>query len=53
MLGERRGKISHLFFKADLKFYGKTMQELESLVQAVRIFSSDIGMQNRISKCAM
>ena len=28
----------------DLKLYGKTMQELDSLVQTVRIFSSDKGM---------
>ena len=29
------------------------MQESVSLVQTVRIFSSDIGMQYGISKCAM
>ena len=29
----------------DLKLYGKTIQELDSLVQTVRIFSSDTAMQ--------
>ena len=37
----------------DLKLYDKTMQELDSLLQTVTIFSSDIGMQIKISKCAM
>ena len=37
----------------DLKLYGKTMQGLDSLLQTVRIFSSDIGMQFGISKCIM
>ena len=37
----------------DLKLYGKTIQELDSLVQTVRIFSNDMGMQFGISKCAM
>ena len=29
------------------------MQELDSLLQTVRIFSSDTEMQIKISKCAM
>ena len=37
----------------DLKLYEKTMQELDSLLQTVRIFSSDTEMQIKISKCAM
>ena len=36
----------------DLKLYGKTMQEIHSLVQTVRFLSRDIGMQFRISMCA-
>ena len=35
-----------------LKLYGKTMQEIDSLVQTVRLVSRDIGMQFRISMCA-
>ena len=42
MLGGFRGKINHLLFLNNLKLYGKTMQELDSQVQKVRIFSSDI-----------
>ena len=53
MFGELRGKINHLLLMDDLKLYSKTIQELDSLVQAVRIFSSDTGMQFGISKCAM
>ena len=52
MLGESRGKINHLLFMDDLKVYGETMKELDSLMQRVRIFNSDIGMQYEISKCA-
>ena len=37
----------------DLKLSVKMMQEVDSLMQTVRIFSSDIGMQFVISKCAM
>ena len=32
MLGEFRSKINHLLFMDDLKLYGKTVQELHSLV---------------------
>ena len=36
----------------DLKLYGKMMQEFDSLVQTVIIFSSNLGMQVGISQCA-
>ena len=36
----------------DLKLYGKMMQELDSLVQTVIIFSCNLGMQVGISQCA-
>ena len=52
MLGKFRGEINHSLSLEDLKVHGKTIQELTSLVQTVRIFSSDIGMQCGISKCA-
>ena len=47
------GKINHLLFMDDLQVYSKTMQELDSLVETVRIFSSDIEMQFGISKRTM
>ena len=36
----------------DLKLYAKSEEGLESLVQTVRIFSDDIGMEFGIGKCA-
>ena len=52
MLGEFRGEINHLLFMNDFKLYAKTMQDVHSLLQTVRTFISDIGMQFAISKCA-
>ena len=37
----------------DLKLYSKSEKALDSLIQTVRIFSEDIGMQFGIDKCAM
>ena len=37
----------------DLKLYAKTEEELDSLVQTVRVFSEDIGMKFSIEKCSM
>ena len=38
-------KINHLLYMDDLKLYAKNEKELDSLVQTVRVFSNDIGMQ--------
>ena len=46
-------KINHLLFKDDLKLYSRNEKELDSLVQTIRIFSKDIGMEFGIKKCAM
>ena len=35
------------------KLYSKSKMTLDSLIQAIRIFSEDIGMQLGIEKCAM
>ena len=37
----------------DLKLYAKSEQQLDSLVQTIRSFSKDIGMQFGIDKCAL
>ena len=37
----------------DLKLYAKNENSLTSLVQTVRIFSSDIGMEFGVDKCAL
>ena len=45
-------KINHLLYMDNLKFYGKTQKDLESLIPTVKIYSSDIGMEFRLEKCA-
>ena len=45
-------KISHLLYMDDLKLYGKSAPELESLLNTVRIFSNDISMEFGLDKCA-
>ena len=37
----------------DLKLYSKSERTLDSLIQTVRIFNKDIGMQFGIDKCTM
>ena len=37
----------------DLKLYAKNEKELHSLVQTVKVFSKDIGMDFGIEKCSM
>ena len=37
----------------NLKLYGKNEAEIDSLVQIVRIFSNDVGMEFGIDKCAV
>ena len=46
-------KINHILFMDDLKFYSRSEKGLHSLVQTVRIFSEDIGMEFVTEKCAM
>ena len=45
--------INHLLFMDDLKLYGKSMMELESLIEIVRVYSRDIGMEFGMDKCAV
>ena len=45
-------KINHLLFLDDLKLYSRSEKGLDSLVQTVRVFSEDIGMEFGIEKCA-
>ena len=37
----------------DLKLYSRSEKGLDSLVQTVRVFSEDTGMEFGIGKCAM
>ena len=50
---ESKEKISHLLFMDDLKLYSRREKGLDSLVQTVRVFSEDIGMEFDIEKCVM
>lgn len=44
--------INHLLSLDDLKLYGANKGQFDSLIQAVRIFSEDIGMSFGLEKCA-
>ena len=37
----------------DIKMYAKNEKELKTLIQGVRIYSQDIGIEFGIEKCAM
>ena len=51
--GKGKGCINHLLFMDDLKLYGKNMKQLDTLINTVRIFSSDIGMKFGLKKCGV
>ena len=48
---ESKAKINHFLFMDDLKLYSRSEKGLDSLVQTVRVFSEDIGMEFGIEKC--
>ena len=50
---ESQEKIKHLLFMDDLKLYSRNEKGLDSLVQTVRVFSEDIGMEFGIERCAI
>ena len=50
---ESKDKINHRLFMDDLNLYGRSEKGLDSLIQAVRLFREDIGMEVGIEKCAM
>ena len=52
-LSESKEKINHLLFMDDLKLYSRSEKGLDSLVQTLRVFSEDVGMEFGIEKCAM
>ena len=49
---ESKEKINRLLFMNDLKLYSRSEKGLDSLVQTVRVFSGDIGMEFGIRECA-
>ena len=46
-------KINHLLFMDDLKLFGNPYDQIDSLVQTVHTFSTDIGMEFGIKNCGM
>ena len=48
---DKRRKINHLLFMDDLKLYGKSDTQIDSLVKTVHLFRKDIGMEFGIKKC--
>ena len=50
---KNKATINHLLYMDDLKLFGKTNNDIQSLINTVRIFSSDIGMQFGLDKCAV
>ena len=49
--GRKEFKPNHLFFMDDLKLFGKSDDQIDSLVQTVFTFSEDIGMEFSLKKC--
>ena len=45
--------VNHLLFMDDMKLYGASKNQLDSLVQVVRIFSQDIRMSFGLDKCSV
>ena len=45
--------VSHLLFIDDLKLYGKSERQVDSLVNTVRVVSQDIDMEFGINKRAV
>ena len=43
-------KINHLMYMNDIKLFAKNKKELETLIQAIRIYSQDIGKEFGMEK---
>ena len=51
--GKGRSKLSHLLFMDDLKLYGGTQPDIDSLIRTVYSVTDDIGMRFGIDKCGV
>ena len=49
----RKKNNNNLMCMDDIKLFVKTEKELETLIQVVRIYSEDVGMEFVIEKCVM
>lgn len=50
---EKQSMINHLLYIDDLKLFGKTENQIDSLINTVYIFSKDIGMEFGLTKCGI
>ena len=48
-----QGKINHFMYMDEIKLFAKNEKELGNLIQTIRIYSQDVGMESDIEKCAM
>ena len=46
-------RINHLSYMVDLKLFGKTEIQLDSLINTLHIYSEDVSMEFGLSKCAI
>ena len=51
--GRKEFKLNHLLFIDDPKLFGKSEDQIDSLVQTTSIFSADIGMELGLKKCGV
>ena len=51
--GRNEFKLNHLLFMDDLKLFGKSDDQIDSLIQTVFTFSEDIGMEFGLKKCGV
>ena len=51
-LEDLRGKVNHLLFMNDLKLYGQSKKQIDTLINTMRILNDGIGIEFGISNCA-
>ena len=51
--GRKEFKLNHFLFMNDLKLFGKSQDQIDSLIKTVFIFSEDIGMEFGLKKCGV
>ena len=52
-LTKSQEKINHLMYMDDIKLFAKNEKELETQIQAVKVYSQGLGMEFGIEKCTM
>jgi len=51
--GDKTTRMNHLLFMDDLKLFGKSHSQIDSLVNTVHMFCEDIGMEFGIKMCGV